>query len=154
MIAVLDVESLYPNIDNEEGAKACEYYSNQRNNQCITTKVLKHLILLILRMNNMMFCARYFHQTKGTAMGTPMAVNYANYFMGYFETDLFQNYKKKFTKEPTLWLRFINDVFLGWIGSKAEFNHFIKFCNGCANSKGYKSKIKFTSSRPAEAAAF
>ena len=67
---------------------------NQRNNQRIATKVPKHLILLILRINTMMFCGRYFHQTKGTAMGTPMAVNYANCFTEHFETNLLQEYKK------------------------------------------------------------
>ena len=100
MIAALDMESLYPN--NE-----CDYHLNKRNSQRIATKVLKHLILLILRMNAMMFCGRYFHQTKGTAMGTPMAVNNANCFMGHFEANLLQDYKKKFRKE-----RFIDDVFI------------------------------------------
>ena len=95
LIAALDVESLYPNIDPEEGAKACEYYLKQRNDQSIVTKVLKHLILLILRINTMLFCGRYFHQTKRTAMGTPIAVNYANCFMRHFETNLLQGYNKK-----------------------------------------------------------
>ena len=39
-------------------------------------------------------------------------------------------------------------------GSEAEFDHFIKFCNDYASSKGYKSKIKFTSSRPSKTAVF
>ena len=41
-----------------------------------------------------------------------------------------------------------------WTGSEAEFNHFIKFCNGYASSKGYKSKTKFTTSRALKAAVF
>ena len=86
LIAALDVESLYPNIDHEESTKACKCDLIQRNNQCIATEVLKLLILMILRMSTMMFCGRYSHQTKGTTMGTPMAVNYANCFMGHFET--------------------------------------------------------------------
>ena len=94
LIAALDVESLYPNIDHEECTKVCKYDLNQRNNQCIATKVLKLLILLILRMSTMMFCGRYSHQSKGTTMGTPMAVNYANCFMGHFETNLLQVCKK------------------------------------------------------------
>ena len=52
---------------------------------------------------SIMFCGRYFHQTKWTAMGTPMTVNYGNCFMGHFETDLLQDYKKKIRKKPTLW---------------------------------------------------
>ena len=89
MIAALDVESLYPNIDHEEGATACKYYLNQRYNQHIqiATKVLKHLTLLILRMITMMFCGIF------TAMGTPMAVNYANSFMG-LKINLLHDYKK------------------------------------------------------------
>ena len=102
MIAALDVESLYPNIDHEEGAKACNHYLNQRKNQCIATKLLKHLTLVILRMNTMIFGGRYFHQTKGTALETPMAVNYANCFMEHFETNLLQDYMKIFRKGPTL----------------------------------------------------
>ena len=127
---------------------------NQRNNQHIATKVLKHLILLVLRMNTMMLCGRYLHQTKGTAMGTPMAVSYANCFMGHFGTNLLRNYKKRFRKEPTLWLKFIDEVFILWSRSEAEFNHFIKFYNDYTSSKGYKSKIKFITSRPSEAAIF
>ena len=84
MIAALVVKSLYPNIDHKEGTKACKYYLNQRNNQCIATKVLR----LVLRMN-IMFCGRYFHQTKGTDTGNPMGVNYTNCFIGHFETNLF-----------------------------------------------------------------
>ena len=89
LIAVSDVESLYPYIDCNKGVKAFEHYSNQRNNQGIAMKVLKYLILPILRMNTMMFCGRYFHQiAKGTTMGTCMAVNYVNCFIGCFKTNL------------------------------------------------------------------
>ena len=39
-------------------------------------------------MNTVMFCRRYFHRTKGTALETPKAVIYANCFMEHFETNL------------------------------------------------------------------
>ena len=54
-------------------------------------------------------------------MGIPIAVNYANCFMVHSETNLWQDYEKNFRKEPTLRLRFIDDVFVVWIGSEAEF---------------------------------
>ena len=101
-----------------------------------------------------MFCGRYFHQTKGTAMGTPMAVNYTNCFMGHFETNLLQDHMKKIRKDPTLWLRFTDGVFIVWTGSDAEFSHFIKFCNDYTSGKDYKSKIKFTSSQPSKVAVY
>ena len=63
-------------------------------------------------MNTMMFCGKYFLQTKATAMKNPMAVNYVNCLMGYFETSLLLDYKKIFKKELALWLRFIDNVYI------------------------------------------
>ena len=64
---------------------------------------------------------------------------------------MLQDYKEIFRKEPRLLLRFIDDVVIVWTGSEVEFNHFNRFCNECASSKGYKSKMEFTSSRPLKA---
>ena len=52
----------------------------------------------------MIFCGRYFHKSKETAIGTPMAVSQASCYMGLFETSLLQDYKNKFKKEPLSWL--------------------------------------------------
>ena len=40
LIAALDVKSLHPNIDHEEGAKESKHHLNHRNNQRIATKIL------------------------------------------------------------------------------------------------------------------
>ena len=36
-----------------------------------------------------------------------MAVNFANLFIAKFETEMLADYKKKFKKLPTVWLRYI-----------------------------------------------
>ena len=46
----------------------CELYLIQRSNWHIKTKIPKDVILLVLRKNTMMFCDRYFLQTKATAI--------------------------------------------------------------------------------------
>ena len=74
LIAALDVESIYPDIDHEERAITCELYLIQRSNWHIKTKIPKDVILLVLRKNTMMFCDRYFLQTKATAI-EPCAMN-------------------------------------------------------------------------------
>ena len=84
----MDVSSLYPNIDHQEGIDACENALNTRTSQSVPTSVLCDLTMTILKCNTLKFGKRFFHQIKGTAMGTPMAVNLANLFMGKFETDL------------------------------------------------------------------
>ena len=50
----------------------------------------------------------HYHQIKGTAMGTRRAPSYGNLFMGHLEQKFlnFEPYK------PSLWLRFIDDIFL------------------------------------------
>lgn len=78
-------------------------------------------------------------------MGTPMAVNFANLFMCKFETDLLNKYEQNFGKRPSLWLRFIDDVFFIWQYDEESLKHFIAFCNDFSNSEGHKSHIKFTS---------
>ena len=70
----MDVQSLYSNIDHKEGIDACKTLLDKRNNRAFPTNRLTKLIQLILESNTMMFNGHYFHQIKGTAMGTSMAV--------------------------------------------------------------------------------
>ena len=77
----------------------------------LRTSALCDLIVTILKCNTLKFGERFFHQIEGTAMGTPMAVNLANLFMGKFETDLLNDYQNKYNKSPGIWLRYIYDIF-------------------------------------------
>ena len=88
----MDVSSLYPNINHQEGIDACETAFNIHTSQSVPTSILSNLIMTILKCNILKFGERFFHQIKGTAMGTPMAVNLANLFMGKLETDLLNDY--------------------------------------------------------------
>ena len=140
----MDVSSLYPNIDHEEGVKACEYALNKRKTPLISTSVLTGLIMTVLKSNTLKFGERFFHQVKGTAMGTPMAVNFANLFMAKFETEMLADYKKKFKQLPTVWLRYIDDIFFMWDYDEASLKHFINFCNNYSSNQNMKSNITFT----------
>ena len=108
ILATMDVSSLSPNIDHEEGVKACEYALNKCKTPLISTSVSTGLIMTVLKSNTLKFGERFLHQIKGTAMGTamgtPMAVNFANLFMAKFETEMLADYRKKFKKLPTVWL--------------------------------------------------
>ncbi|XP_053372772.1 uncharacterized protein LOC123535916 [Mercenaria mercenaria] len=70
----------------------------------------------------------------GTAMGSPFAPTYASLFMGKLEQDFLQSQQLK----PTLWLRFLDDVFMIWDHSLDELNSFVKALNELHSS------IKFT----------
>ena len=141
----MDVESLYPNIDHEEGISACEKFLNLRKNQKFPTSRICRLIGLILSSNTLRFISRFFHQVKGTAMGTPMAVNFANLFMAKFEEEMLAEYEKQHGLKPNTWLRYIDDIFFIWCGTEESLKHFINFCNTFAEQSNMKSTIKFTS---------
>ena len=140
----MDVSSLYPNIDHAEGISACEETLSNRKSPSIPTSVISNLLKLILQCNTLKFGKRFFHQIKGTAMGTPMACNYANVFMGKFEQLMLRDYEISFNRKPSVWLRYIDDIFFIWNGDETSLKHFIQFCNSYASNNHMKSTIKFT----------
>jgi len=49
---------------------------------------LREMLRVILKENSFHFYGKTFLQTHGTAMGTKMAVSFANIFMAKVETDI------------------------------------------------------------------
>ena len=70
----------------------------------------------------------------GTAMGSSIAPAYASLFMGKFEMD----FMKICSEKPTLWLKFLDDIFMIWTHSLYKLHEFIK----CLNN--FHPYIKFT----------
>jgi hypothetical protein len=70
----------------------------------------------------------------GTAMGSPMAPSYASLFMGKLEED-FLNSR---TVKPTVWYRFLDDIFMIWDGSLNDLKTFINDLNA------FHPNIQFT----------
>ena len=79
----------------------------------------------------------------GTAMGTPMAPNYANIFMTKFETDLIESYYQSKGVRPLVWFRYIDDIFFIWSEGPEKLSDFIKYAQTFSESTNMKSKIKF-----------
>ena len=77
-------------------------------------------------------------------MGTPMAVNFANLFMSQFEELLLSLYNEQFFELPSLWLRYIDDIFFVWEGDEQSLKRFLKFCNEFSKNKNMESNIRFT----------
>ena len=73
-------------------------------------------------------------QVQGTAMGTKMAVAFANIFMSAIETEIIN----KSPHKPLVWKRFIDDIFSLWNVDKEEIYSFIELANN------HHPTIKFT----------
>ena len=125
MLATLDVTSLYTNIPHSEGIEACRTALNSRRIRQPPTDDLIHLIKLILTRNSFVFGEEHYLQLRGTAMGTVMAPSYANIFMGKLETTLLERAPLK----PSVWWRYIDDVFVIWPHGEECFEQFVDLIN-------------------------
>ena len=143
ILVTMDISSLYTNIDHQEGADACFECLEKRNSKKISSSLLKQLILVVLKHNVFRFGNDLYRQIKGTAMGTPMAVNYANLFLHKFETEMLNDYERKTGLRPYIWLRYIDDIFFIWHHDDKSLQDFLTFCNAYSNEKKMKSNIRF-----------
>ena len=89
-LVTMDVTSLYTNIPQEEGiTTVCNAYENfHKNNPPIPTNYIKEMLKLILKEDSFQFNGKNYLQIHGTAMGTKMAVAFANIFMADTETEI------------------------------------------------------------------
>ena len=117
----MDVTSLYTNIPQNEGIEiVCKAYENfYKDNPPIPTHYLREMLRLILKENSFQFNGKHYLQTHGTAMGTKTAVSFANIFMAHIETTILSRTVFK----PTVWKRYIDDIFSLWDISKPDILH-------------------------------
>ena len=132
----LDVASLYTNIPQEEGINTvCKAYQTfYGENTPIPTQSLRRILKLILQETSFEFNGKNYLQTHGTAMGTKMAVAFANIFMSAVETEILNLSKTK----PLEWKRYIDDIFSLWRTERKEIDEFIALANR------HHPSIKFT----------
>ena len=127
ILVSMDVTSLYTNIPQEEGINTvCQAYEDYHSKEPpIPVRYLREMLSLILQENSFQFDGKDYLQIHGTAMGTKMAVAFANIFMAKIEREILRlSYKK-----PLVWKRFIDDVFSLWNIRRDEVNAFIEQAN-------------------------
>ena len=136
ILASMDVTSLYTNIPQEEGITiVCQAYEKYHNNNPpIPSHYLKQMLGRILKENSFQFNEENYLQCHGTAMGTKMAVAFANLFMAEIETKMLNQSNIK----PRVWKCYIDDVFSLWDASKQDIDLFIEQANT------FHPTIKFT----------
>ena len=120
------MKSLYTNIPNNEGIKAVREAYDNHPNKTVVTKVIITFLSLILNLNNFVFNSIKYLQIMGCAMGTICAPAYANIFMAQFEKQHIYPYIKN---KSILYLRYIDDIFMIWTGTKQELLIFLENLN-------------------------
>lgn len=121
----MDIDSLYTNIDIPSGLTAvAEIFKKYPDPKRPDSEILK-LLEINLTRNDFEFNSEYFLQIKGTAMGKKFAPAYANIFMAKWEGEVL----RKCPIRPYTYLRYLDDIFGIWPGSREEFEEFVKTLN-------------------------
>ena len=104
------------NIPKHEGILAIAAQLRKDRTKDKFTPYILQLLKLVLHSMNFTFNEEHYLQVGGTVMGTALAPNYANLFMDRFETGALKNW----AKQPLIWLRFIDDIFMIWNHGEQE----------------------------------
>ena len=134
ILVTWDVTALYTNIPHNEGIDSLNRKLEEANTPPLEKLFILRLAHLVLTRNYFRFNNKIYLQKQGTAMGTRMAPNYANIFMGNLEEQLLARSPRK----PKLWLRFIDDIFFIWTHGEKHLEEFLQLANN------FHPTIKFT----------
>ena len=136
ILVSMDVTSLYTNIPQEQGINTvCEAYEDfYQGNPPIPTRYLRKMLSLILQENSFQFNRKDYLQSHGTAMGTKMAIVFANIFMAKIERAIL----RQSNTTPIFWKRFIDDIISMWDTSRDKIEEFLLKANS------FHPTIKFT----------
>ena len=129
LLCTLDITSLYTNIPYNEGIQSIKAFLaiHRHTNALPHNSYIIELLQVVSTNNCSDFNSKHYHQISGTAMGTKLAPSYANLFMTKFE----QSHGYTYHLQPTLWKRFIDDIFMIWPHGENSLLEFIKKLEYC-----------------------
>lgn len=133
-----DIESLYTNTETEKGLAAVRKCFEHCPDENRLEAAILRLLELSLTKNDFEFDGRFYLQIKGTAMGKKFAPAYANIYMADWEETVFP----KCRKLPTQYLRYLDDVWGVWEGTRQEFEEFVGVLNQHCSSIRVKWELK------------
>ena len=138
----LDVDSLYTNIDNKAGMESVReaFAQSKKKNLNFSLRPDEEILELLkisLENNDFVFNNEWYLQVSGTAMGKKFAPNYANIFMAKWEKEALNKCKK----QPLIYYRFLDDIFIIWTHSESDFWEFFNTLNSQCESITLKAEL-------------
>ena len=107
ILVSFDAVGLYPHVPHEAGIETMAKYLEIREGKTVSTKSLCDLASIVLNENYFELSNKIYNQKLGTAIGTKFVPPYTNLFMAGLEKHIFENSGY----HPSLWLRFLDDIF-------------------------------------------
>ena len=124
-----DVSNLFTQVPIEEALRVVteklSMDESLKDRTSIPTSHLVQLIELCLRTTYFQFEDKFYEQSEGAAMGSPLSPVIANLYMEYLEETALQTA----TLHPRLWLRYVDDTFVIWQHGPEELQRFHEHIN-------------------------
>ena len=143
MLVVIDAIGLYDNIPPKEGVKCVEESLRQNTYSNIPPELITRLMQVILDYSVFEFDGTKYQQQFGTSMGSKPAPPYANIFMAKIDSkikEIARKFQENGQSEIQLFKRFLDDIFLIFLGSLKKLHEFFTEINNIHPT------IKFTMS--------
>ena len=146
ILATLDVKSLYLKIPQAQGINTVliRLY-NSGFSPRFKRSSLKRLLEFILKDNFFTYTDRIYKQKSGVAMGTRCAPNFANLFMASLEEEFLQTESKQGRPQPSMWLRYIDNIILIWEHDEQTLKFFVQILNGFDNNINFTLDFSYNS---------
>ena len=105
-----DVTSLFTNVPLSETIQIIsdDIYSQDKSLHPPIPKNIFVKLLQLATQGMFSYRGKLFKQIDGVAMGSPLGLTLANYFMGNLEKNIF---KSRLSNHPVMYLRYIDDIF-------------------------------------------
>ena len=133
MLVVIDAIGLYDNIPPEEGVTCVGEGLKEQSNLKVPSEFITRLLTIIQDYSVFEFDNKKYQQSFGTTMGSKPAPHYANNFMARRIDKKILEIAEKYieNKEMSLKLfkRFLDDLFLVFLGSTAKLHAFFNEIN-------------------------
>lgn len=131
----MDVKSLYLNIPQDLGIEMVLNRTHPtrlpRPHVNREKEMLRDLLMTTVKDNIFSFGDSMYRQLKGVAMGTKCAPPFSNLFMAAFEEEALLSWKRERSDRtsPTLWLRYLDDIFIIWQGKETDLLFLLEHLN-------------------------
>jgi len=124
-LITIDVESLYTNVPVDGALKAIKCLFEKHPDPKRPNNAILNLLKIILLNNDFTFLDKHFIQISGVAMGQRFAPSVANIYLSAWE----DNIRLQRPDFPSLWHRYIDDIFTIWPSTLENFHSFFNFIN-------------------------
>ncbi len=129
LMVSFDVSSLFTNVPDEEALDIvkdrleADHSIHDRTNLSITSLI--DILNMCLKSTYFLYNNKFYQQSQGAAMGSPLSPIFANIFMEFLEDIALQTANIK----PSLWLRYVDDTFTLWPHNRQSLNMFLEHLN-------------------------